>query len=737
MNELSMAEEQISGVIERITFFNPENGYSVIKIKVKNEVDRVTVIGELGALSEGEYVHCRGQWINDRKYGRQLKVSAIEVILPDSLAGIERYLGCGLLRGIGPHFAKKMVAKFGTRVFEVIEQSPKDLLKIPQFGKQRLQLVIDSWEEQKMAREAVLFLQEHGVGLAKAMRIYKTYGVYTIEKVKTNPYALAFEVDGIGFKSADAVALTLGFSPQSLERALAAIDHVLQEFCQEGHCTYPQEALLAATVELLSLNKNTVEQALQQGIIEGHWVAELVDDVTCVYPRALYWAEAGVAREIMRLQEGECPWPGDIAEHNQRWLEQQIHIQLSDSQAKALHCVLQHKLSIITGGPGVGKTTLVNALLKLFHKAGLTVTLCAPTGRAAKRMMETTGSPAQTIHRLLEIDPIAGSAKYNHEEPLKTDVFIIDESSMIDVVLMYQLLKAIPTRAAVIWVGDSDQLPSVGPGFVLSDFIAAQTIATVHLTEIFRQAAHSQIILNAHRINQGLMPLAHGLKEADFYVMPQNNGEEIFDTVINLVVERLPRYHQCSAIQDIQVLSPMNKGNLGTIALNAILQKKLNGEARFKISRLGTEYAVGDKVIQCVNNYEKAVFNGDIGWIESINTEEESVSIVFDGRSVSYEVSELDEINLAYAISIHKSQGSEFPIVVIPLSMQHYNLLVRNLLYTGITRGKKMVVLVVEQKALQKAIANDKTRARITKLKQRLQREWLKDRPNRESIDSP
>lgn len=723
VNEISTDEEQVSGLIERVTFFNPDNGYSVVKIRVKNEADRVTVVGELGALSEGEYVHCRGQWVYDRKYGKQLKVSAIEIVLPDSLAGIERYLGSGLLRGIGPHFAKKMVAKFGARVFEVIEENPRELLKIPQFGKQRLQLVMDSWEEQKMAREAVLFLQEQGMGLAKAMRIYKTYGAYTIEKVKANPYDLAFDVEGIGFKSADAVALKLGFSPQSPFRALAGLDHVLQNFCQEGHCTYPQDALVAATMELLSMDKDTILQALQQGLIDGHWVSELVEDLTCIYPRSLYWAEAGVAHELARLQGDVCPWPKDLLKHNASWLERQVHIQLSASQAEALASILQHKLSIMTGGPGVGKTTLVNALLKLFHKARLTVTLCAPTGRAAKRLMETTQCPAQTIHRLLEIDPIARTAKYNHEEPLSTDVFIIDESSMIDVMLMHQLLKAIPTTAAVIWVGDSDQLPSVGPGAVLSDMIASNTISTVHLTEIFRQAAHSQIILNAHQINQGLMPIAHGLKDADFYVMLKNNGQEIFETVLDLVVERLPRYHHCSAIQDIQVLSPMNRGELGTIALNMALQKKLNGQARLKINRLGIDYAVGDKVIQGVNNYEKAVFNGDIGWIDSIDLENQSLSILFDGRSVSYEASELDEISLAYAISIHKSQGSEFPIVVIPLSMQHYNLLVRNLLYTGITRGKKMVVLVVEQKALQKAVNNDKIRTRITKLKQRLQRE--------------
>jgi exodeoxyribonuclease V alpha subunit len=726
MNELSHStqntEEQISGVIERITFFNPENGYSIIKIKVKNNSDRVTIVGELGALSEGEYVHCRGQWVNDRKYGKQLKVSAIEVILPDTLAGIERYLGSGLLRGIGAHFAKKMVAKFGTRVFDIIEHSPKELLKIPQFGKQRLQMVMDSWEDQKMAREAILFLQDHGVGLAKAMRVYKSYGASTVAKIKTNPYALAFDIDGIGFKTADDLALKLGFAPHSVERAIAGIDHVLKTLCQEGHCTYPRAALLTATAELLSLNDDILTQALEQGIIDGHWVAELVDEVACVYPRALYWAEAGVAREIARLQEGECPWQGNIDKNSVSWLDKQIHIRLSDSQAEALLAVLQHKLSIITGGPGVGKTTLVNSLLKLFHKARLTVNLCAPTGRAAKRMMETTGFPAQTIHRLLEIDPIVRAAKFNQEEPLQADVFIIDESSMIDITLMYQLLKAIPTAAAVIWVGDSDQLPSVGPGAVLSDFIASETIATVHLTEIFRQVAHSQIILNAHRINQGVLPVAHGLKEADFYVIAEQSPEAIFETVINLVVERLPRYHQCSAIQDIQVLSPMNRGTLGTLTLNNELQKRLNGEARVKINRLGTIYAVGDKVIQSVNDYEKAVFNGDIGWIENIDMEAQTVQILFDGRSVQYDVNELDQINLAYAISIHKSQGCEFPIVVIPLAMQHYNLLVRNLLYTGITRGKKMVVLVVEQKALQKAVANDKTKARITKLKERLQR---------------
>lgn len=723
MNEGSLVEEvQISGVIERITFFNPENGYAIIKIKVKDEPERVTIVGELGALSEGEYVHCRGQWVQDRKYGKQLKVSAIEVILPDTLIGIERYLSSGLLRGVGAHFAKKMVAQFGSRIFDVIEYTPKELLKIPQFGRQRLQTVMESWQEQKMAREVVLFLQEHGMGLAKAMRIYKTYGASTLDKIKVNPYALAFDIEGIGFKTADDLALKLGFAPYSLERAIAGIDHVLQTLCQEGHCTYPREALLTATADLLSLNDDILIQALEQGIIDGHWVAELVNEVTCIYPRTLYGAEAGVAREIARLQEKDCPWQGLIDKNALSWLEKQIHIHLSDSQAKALQEVLQHKLSIMTGGPGVGKTTLVNALVKLFHKARLTVNLCAPTGRAAKRMMETTGFPAQTIHRLLEIDPIGRTAKFNSEEPLAADVFIIDESSMIDINLMYQLLKAIPTTAAVIWVGDSDQLPSVGPGAVLSDLIASETIATVHLTEIFRQAAESQIILNAHRINQGLLPVAHGLKEADFYVIAENHPEAIFETVINLVVDRLPRYHHCSATQDIQVLSPMNRGNLGTFLLNNELQKRLNGQARIKINRLGTMYAVGDKVIQSVNDYDKAVFNGDIGWIESIDTEAQTVQILFDGRSVQYDVAELDKIHLAYAISIHKSQGCEFPIVVIPLAMQHYNLLVRNLLYTGITRGKKMVVLVVEQKALQKAVANDKTRARITKLKERLQR---------------
>ncbi len=719
---MSSIESNISGVIDRVTFFNPENGYSVIKLKVKDHSDRVTIVGELGALSEGEYVQCRGEWINDRKYGKQLKVSAIEVILPDTLAGIERYLSSGLLRGIGAHFAKKMVAQFGTRVFDVIEHTPNDLLKIPQFGKRRLQMVIDSWHDQKQAREAVLFLQQHGVSLAKAMRIYKTYGAQTIDKVQTNPYALAFDVNGIGFKSADELALQLGFARHSPERALAAIDHVLQTFCQEGHCTYPRTSLLAATVELLALDETIVSQALEQGIIDGHWVAELVDEIVCIYPRSLYWAEAGVAKEIARLQDGECPWQESLDHNYLSWLEKKLHIHLSVSQTAALEQVLQHKLSIITGGPGVGKTTLVNALLKLFHKARLTVNLCAPTGRAAKRMMETTGCPAQTIHRLLEIDPMLRTAKYDHDEQLSADVFIIDESSMIDVVLMYQLLKAIPTAAAVIFVGDSDQLPSVGPGAVLADFIASQTITTVHLTEIFRQVAHSQIILNAHRINQGSVPTAHGLKEADFYVITEKNGEDIFDTVLNLVTTRLPHYYDCSAIEDIQVLSPMNRGALGTIALNTELQQRLNGQRRITITRLGNTYAVGDKVIQCVNNYDKAVFNGDIGWIESINSEEQCVRILFDGRSVEYDVAELDEINLAYAISIHKSQGSEFPIVVIPLAMQHYNLLVRNLLYTGITRGKKLVVLVVEAKALQHAVRNDKIRKRITKLKQRLQK---------------
>ncbi len=722
MTETALEQDCVIGVVERVTFFNEDNGFSILKIKVKNQAEPTTIVGELGAIAVGEYVSCQGQWVIDRKYGRQLKVSSIEIALPDSLMGIERYLSSGLLRGVGVHFAKKMVDQFGLKIFDIIENQPKKLLKIAGFGAQRLSMLKDSWQEQKLGREILVFLQTYGVALGKALRIYRTYGPETLAKVKANPYDLAFDVAGIGFKSADDLALRLGFAANSPERALAGIDHVLQNFCQEGHCAYPREALMTASMELLSLDREGVLAAMEEGILQGHWVAETIDETVCIYPRSLYLAEEGVAKEIARLNTGECPWVNDNGQDYLPWLQTQIKIELSASQEKAIACVLDHKLSVVTGGPGVGKTTIVNALLKLLYKARLSVCLCAPTGRAAKRMTETTGVPAKTIHRLLQIDPSTRTAVHHENEPLKADVVIIDESSMIDIALMYKLLRAIPTHAAVIWVGDSDQLPSVGPGAVLSDLIHSGCIASVQLTEIFRQAAHSQIILNAHRINQGLMPSAHGQKDADFYVIVKPNVEEIHQTLIDLVVERLPQHYGCSAVQDIQVLSPMNRGSLGTLILNQELQARLNGHARLKLSRLGIQYALGDKVIQTVNNYSKEVFNGDIGWIESINMDEQSLQINFDGCSVKYEQNELDEVNLAYAISIHKSQGSEFPRVVIPLAMQHYNLLVRNLLYTGITRGKQLVVLVVEEKALYKAVHNDKIKARVTKLAQRLRK---------------
>lgn len=711
--------EHMTAIVERVTFHSETTGFCVLRVKVKGQQEIMTVIGYVANIAPGENIEGYGTWMNDKKHGLQFKASQLQVIQPTSIEGIEKYLGSGMVKGIGPHFAKKLVKAFGETVFDVIEHQPERLLDLEGIGEKRKEQVTEAWAEQKSIRKIMVFLQSHGVGTARAVRIYKVYGDAAIKRVQENPYRLALDIQGIGFKTADALAMQLGIAKESQLRAEAGVRHVLQKLCEHGHCATSHEHLIAESVSLLDISEPIIREALQKQIEENNLIHEEIDHVACVFPISLYQSESGVAKHLHRLKMHALPWGEVNYKKLIPWVEKKTGLMLSNSQKEAIVTVLQNKLSIITGGPGVGKTTIVHSILNILHSKMMSVMLCAPTGRAAKRLSETTNITAKTIHRLLEFDSKKVAFRHNQDHPLTCDVLIVDECSMIDVVLMYHLLKAVPDHAALIFVGDVDQLPSVGPGAVLSDMIRSNAITTVQLTEIFRQAAHSKIILNAHRINQGYMPLANE-KNSDFFTIYVDTPEEIHDQLISLVTKRLPAHYQCHPVTEIQVLTPMNRGGLGTAALNVALQKHLNGQAEPTIIRFGTTFAPGDKVIQLVNNYDKEIFNGDIGFITQINLEDAILKIMFDQRVLEYEFSELDEIGLAYAISIHKSQGSEFPIIVMPVSTQHYALLEKNLLYTGVTRGRQLVVLVAQKKAVGMAIHNKEAAHRLTNLENRL-----------------
>ncbi len=713
--------EKLHGSIERVTFHSEATGFCVLRVKVKGYRELITVIGSAASVTAGEYIECLGCWVNDRQHGQQFKTISLKIVPPTTLDGIEKYLGSGMVKGIGPHFAKKLVKAFGELVFDVIEQTPERLLELPGIGKKRQERVTSAWAEQKVIREIMVFLQSHGVGTSRSVRIYKTYGEQAIEKVRENPYRLALDIHGIGFKTADTLAQKLGIGPQSLLRAQAGVRHVLQEWSGEGHCAAIRSTLCEMAAKLLETPSPIIDQVIAAELTEGNLIAEIDGSDEFIFLTPLHRAEIGCATHLNRLNQGNTPWGVIDADKAIPWVEEQTGMTLSQSQAAAVRLVLQHKVSVITGGPGVGKTTLVNSLLKILKAKRVRIGLCAPTGRAAKRLTESTGMEAKTVHRLLEFDPTQFAFKHNDENPLDLDCLVIDESSMMDVVLMNQLLKAIPTEAAVLTVGDVDQLPSVGPGFVLADIIDSGQIATVRLTEIFRQASTSKIITNAHRINHGQMPVVDKTEAlSDFYCLYAETPEEIFAKLMQVVLERIPQRFHFHPVNDVQILTPMNRGGLGARSLNIELQARLNGHSEPKITRFGNTYAPGDKVIQRINNYDKEVFNGDIGVIKAIDLEESQVKILFDDREVDYEFSDLDEITLAYATSVHKSQGSEYPVVVIPMAMQHFMLLERNLLYTGVTRGKQLVVVIAQPKALAMAVKNQKSQRRITHLAARL-----------------
>ncbi|NTW53490.1 MAG: ATP-dependent RecD-like DNA helicase [Chlorobaculum sp.] len=714
-------EERLSGSVERVTFHSEESGFTVLRLSVAGQREPVAVVGRAASPAVGQFMECVGEWQNDRTHGLQFKASKLTPVQPTTLEGKERYLASGQVKGLGNFYAKKLIERFGDAVFEVIENDPERLLEVPGIGKRRLDMVVKSWTEQKAVRDIMLFLQTHGVGTARALKIYRRYRERAIAIVTENPYRLSLDIEGIGFQTADAIATSLGVAKNSVMRAEAGISHVLGEMSQSGHCAVPEETLIDEASRLLGIDRPLVAEAVTNEKLTRRIIGEAIDEVPCIFLESLHRAETGVASGLFRLMHGGLPWETLDPHDALPWIEETTGLELSPSQRSAVTLVLASKVSIITGGPGVGKTTILRAILSVLMREKVSVALCAPTGRAAKRLTESTGIEAKTIHRLLEFDPQAFDFKRGRGNPLDASFVVVDETSMVDVTLMQKLVAAIPDRAAVVFVGDVDQLPSVGPGAVLSDLISSEVIPTVRLTEIFRQAAESMIVVNAHRINQGEMPLtAEGKELSDFYVVPASSPEDIHDKVMQLVTERIPKRFGLDAVKEVQVLTPMNKGGVGVHTLNAELQAKLNPAAGSKVTRFGTTFATGDKVLQTVNNYDKEVFNGDIGLIEEIDAEAETLTARFDHHRVEYDFGDLDEMSLAYATSIHKSQGSEYPAVVIPLAMQHFALLERNLLYTAVTRGRKLVVIVAEPKALAIAIKNCKSKRRLTGLAQRL-----------------
>jgi len=712
----------LEGVVERIVFANEENGYTVLRLQVPGKRDWTTVVGNLPSVTCGETLRLSGHWAFHPQFGEQFKVKDYRSVVPATLHGIEKYLGSGLIKGIGPVLASRIVRAFGLKTLEVIDNEPRKLLQVEGIGELRLDWIVSAWQAQKEIREVMLFLQDQGISPAYSTKIYKFYGQEAIGVLKKDPYRLAEDIAGIGFKTADRIAQKLGIEPDSPLRARAAILYTLRELADEGHVYLPAPELVNRAEKELEIPREILEEALAALSQERKVLVERREENDEIYLPAFHRAEEGVARRLFSLLRSRPRKKvGPLSPAFLSLLERKMGLSLAERQREALLTALEKRVLIITGGPGTGKTTIVRGIVYACEALGLEVCLAAPTGRAAKRLAEATGREAKTIHRLLEFSPARGDFTRHQDNPLTADMVIIDETSMVDLILMNHLLKAIPNHASLVLVGDVHQLPSVGAGSVLADLIQSGAVAVIELNEIFRQAQASLIVLNAHRIQRGVFPYLPQAREepTDFYFIEKEDPQEILELIQDLCLRRIPQHFGFHPRDEIQVLCPMHKGIIGASNLNSTLQNLLNpnGPELASGSRI---FRVRDKVMQVRNNYEKEVFNGDIGWIERIDREDGQVVVRFEDRSVAYDFGELDELTLAYAISVHKSQGSEYPAVVMPLLMQHYVLLQRNLLYTAITRAKKLVIIIGTKKALGMAVHNDKVQRRFSRLADRV-----------------
>ncbi len=692
----------------------------MLRVKARGQRDLVTVVGHAASISPGEWAQMSGTWVTDRTHGLQFRAGFLKASPPTTLEGIEKYLGSGMIRGIGPRYAARLVTAFGEAVFELIEREPARLREVTGIGPRRAARIVAGWADQKVIREIMLFLHAHGVGTSRAVRIFRTYEVEAVERITENPYRLARDIRGIGFLTADRVAERLGIERTASIRVRAGISFALATAMDQGHCGLPTDELTAATAKLIEVPHALIADALALELDAGEVVADTVEDRPCVFLAGLHAAERDVAARLQALARGALPWPGIDADRAIPWVEGRTGLVLAESQRAALRLAVASKVLVLTGGPGVGKTTLVRSVLAVLRAKGVEVALCAPTGRAARRLSESTGLEARTVHRLLETDPKSGGFKRGEAHPLACDLLVVDEASMVDVPLARALLRALPERAGLLLVGDVDQLPSVGPGQVLADVIASGAVPVVRLIEVFRQAQQSRVVVNAHRINRGQMPELEAAEGSDFFFVEADEPEDATRRLLAVVGQRIPARFGLDPVRDVQVLCPMNRGALGARTLNAVLQAALNPPGEHRVERFGSTFGPGDKVMQVTNDYDRDVFNGDLGVVTAIDLEEGELTASFEGRAVTYGFGELDELVLAYATTIHKAQGSEYPAVVIPLSTQHYAMLARNLLYTGVTRGKRLVVLVGQRRALAIAVRNGGARRRWCRL-----REWL------------
>ena len=722
-------ETILEGQVERITYANEETGYTVAKLALSGVRESITIVGNLIAPVPGEMLKVKGAWLTHPKFGKQFKVISHQSIVPATVIGIKKYLGSGLIKGIGPVMASRIVKQFGEKTLEIIDQNPHELHQVEGIGRKRIEMIAEAWKEQKEIRDVMVFLQGHGVSPAYATKIFKKYGWDSIKIVSQNPYRLASDIFGIGFLTADKIAGSMGFEKNAPARVEAGILYVLHQLSEEGHVYFPYEPLLDRCREILEVDREVISKAVGILTVENKIVIEdLNQDLEAfqtnhkaVYLKSFHIAETGIADHLLRLTASPKKMRNVEVGKALKWVQEKIRLEFAAKQIEAIQSAVSEKVMVITGGPGTGKTTIINAVIKIYRELGARILLAAPTGRASKRMSEATGYPARTIHRMLEYNLQKGGFQRDQDHPLEVDVLILDETSMIDTSLMVHLLQAVPSGATLILVGDVNQLPSVGAGNVLKDVIRSHKVPVVELKEIFRQAANSGIIRNAHRINTGLLPEIKQEREGlgDFYFIEQEDQEEVLRIIMELVCERIPKRFKLDPLEGIQVLAPMHKGTVGTENLNAKLQEALNPSGMAMI-RGGRTFRLKDKVMQIRNNYEKEVFNGDIGRITSMDEEMREVMVTYDGAPVPYGASDLDEIVHAYAISVHKSQGSEYPAVILPLLPQHYLLLQRNLIYTAVTRAKRLLVIVGSRKALATGVKNDKIARRYTYLAERL-----------------